>query len=184
MTKKELRQFIRNEKRHFSQQELREMSLSVIESLLHHPKMRDADVVLLYYSLDDEVYTHDIIQELVAMGKTVLLPRVVSETEMELRDVSVVLDGEMECVGPGWLADTFPVGNYPLFTGSFGPTTLFVIPGMAFDDSGNRLGRGKGYYDRFLAQHPNIYRIGVCFPFQKVDNVPVESTDLPMHEVL
>ena len=55
-----------------------------------------------------------------------------------------------------------------------------VIPGMAFDRAGHRLGRGKGYYDRLLAKMPHIYKIGVCFDFQKVDSIPTEATDITM----
>ena len=55
---------------------------------------------------------------------------------------------------------------------------------MAFDRAKHRLGRGKGYYDRFLSNVPNIYKIGVCFDFQKVDNVPSDDFDIPMDEVL
>ena len=55
---------------------------------------------------------------------------------------------------------------------------------MAFDRQGHRLGRGKGYYDRFLSRVPNIYKIGVCFPFQLVDSVPFEDTDILMDEVV
>ena len=59
-----------------------------------------------------------------------------------------------------------------------------IIPGIAFDRKGHRLGRGKGYYDRFLADTPYIYKIGVCFDFQKVDHVPHSAHDVRMDEVL
>ena len=63
---------------------------------------------------------------------------------------------------------------------------LAVIPGVAFDAEGNRLGRGQGFYDRLLTrlQHYNIYKIGVCFDFQRVEHVPTEPHDIPMDEIL
>lgn len=62
---------------------------------------------------------------------------------------------------------------------------LAIIPGMAFDRQGNRLGRGKGYYDRFLPLLlPYIYIIGVCFPFQLLDDIPTEEHDIKMDTVL
>ena len=61
---------------------------------------------------------------------------------------------------------------------------LALVPGMAFDAAGHRLGRGKGYYDRFLGEHPHIYKIGVCFPFQRVAEVPSEAHDVVMDEVI
>jgi 5-formyltetrahydrofolate cyclo-ligase len=65
----------------------------------------------------------------------------------------------------------------------YGQIELAVIPGMAFDRSGNRLGRGKGYYDRFVPQL-SAYKIGLCFPFQLVDNVPADTYDQLMDEVI
>ena len=59
-----------------------------------------------------------------------------------------------------------------------------IIPGMAFDRHGNRLGRGKGYYDRFLPLLPTrVFKIGVCFPFQLLDDIPMEEHDIKMDVV-
>ena len=62
--------------------------------------------------------------------------------------------------------------------------SIAIVPAMAFDKQGHRLGRGKGYYDRFLSRIPNIYKIGVCFPFQMLESIPSESTDVVMDEVI
>ena len=62
--------------------------------------------------------------------------------------------------------------------------SVAVIPGMSFDAQGNRLGRGKGYYDRFLKQLPHTYKIGLCFDFQRAEQVPVEADDIPVDEVI
>ena len=61
---------------------------------------------------------------------------------------------------------------------------LVIVPGLSFDLKGNRLGRGKGYYDRFLKLVPQAYKLGLCFDFQKVDAVPVEDYDIKMDEIL
>ena len=63
---------------------------------------------------------------------------------------------------------------------------LAVIPGVAFDNEGNRLGRGKGYYDKLLHKTKNtsLYKLGICFDFQKVDFVPTDAHDIRMDEVL
>ena len=60
--------------------------------------------------------------------------------------------------------------------------TVALVPGVAFDAAGHRLGRGRGYYDRFLASCPHIYKIGVCFPFQRVALVPTDQHDVVMDE--
>ena len=58
------------------------------------------------------------------------------------------------------------------------------ISSVAFDRNGNRLGRGKGYYDRLLPRIPSAYKAGICFPFQLVEEVPAEPFDIRMDEVI
>lgn len=181
MDKKELRKTIRESKRHFDREALDEMSLAVIRRLTAHPRFAAARTVMLYHSLPDEVDTRRLLAGLASSpadftGKTILLPRVTSETDMELRlytgpdDLSRGAFGIMEPCGA-------------LFT-DYSRIDLAVIPGMAFDRHGHRLGRGRGYYDRFLPLLPRAYKIGVCFPFQLVDTVPTAPTDVIMDEVM
>ena len=144
--------------------------------MLSHPRLQEAKTVLLYNSLADEVYTHDLIQQLRQEGKRVLLPVVMSDTEMELR----LYKGQ----------DFFKSSSYGILEPIGEPFTDFssiefaLIPGMAFDSQKNRLGRGKGYYDRFLRLVPQAYKLGLCFDFQKVASVPTEDTDVRMDEII
>ena len=174
MSKKELRQLIRQRKRQFTQQELGELSLAVVGRLSAHKRMAEAQTVMLYCSLPDEVDTHGLIDTLYGEGKTVVLPVVTGEGEMELR----VYHGA-DSLRRGAFDILEPVGER--FTDY---ESMAVIPGMAFDDSGHRLGRGKGYYDRFLVNLPHCYKIGMCFDFQRVEHVPCESTDIAVDEVI
>ncbi len=61
---------------------------------------------------------------------------------------------------------------------------LAIIPGVAFDRRGNRLGRGKGYYDRLLPFLVGTYKLGICFPYQLLESVPTEDFDIRMNEVI
>lgn len=181
MDKKELRRTIRESKRHFDRETLDEMSLAVISRLTAHPRFAAARIVMLYHSLPDEVDTGRLLAELASVsaditGKTVLLPRVTGETDMELR----VYTGPYDMTR-GAFGIMEPSGA--LFT-DYSQITLAIVPGMAFDCCGHRLGRGKGYYDRFLPLLPQAYKIGVCFPFQLVDSVPTVPTDVVMDEVV
>ena len=168
MRKDELRQLIRQQKRQFTPAQLEELSLPVLERL--RPYLAEASVVMAYYSLSDEVCTHQLIDELVAKGKTVLLPKVLDDETMELRRYQSVDD-----LREGTFHLMEPVGEP--FT-DYGEINVAIIPGMAFDADGHRLGRGKGYYDRFLQSLPEVKKIGVCFDFQKVDIVPSKSHDV------
>lgn len=178
MDKKELRRYIREQKRHFTPQQLGEMSLCIMSSLLSHSQIQKADYVLMYHSLPDEVDTHSALDQLLAMGKKVLLPKVVSDTEMTIH----------EYTGQNSLKPSEPYGilepTTPELSISNCQLSIAIVPGMAFDKQRHRLGRGKGYYDRFLSQIPNIYKIGVCFPFQMLESIPSESTDVVMDEVI
>ena len=173
MTKKELRQMIRQRKQQHPVGE----SSAFISRLKDNSHFTHAQTLLLYSALSDEVPTQILIDGLAAQGKTVLLPRVVSDTDMELRRYSGPADLQRGAFG------IFePTGE--LFT-DYNTIDVAIIPGMAFDAKGHRLGRGKGYYDRFLAKlSPSTYKIGLCFFWQLVDQVPTDEHAIPMDEVI
>lgn len=176
MNKKELRRQIREKKRQFSDLQLEELSLPIIERLLAHPAVAGAKTILMYYSLADEVNTHRAIKEMAEEGKNVLLPRVISSEEMEIRRYKSDKDLTEGCYGI-----MEPTGE--LFT-EYEKIDVAIIPGMSFDSNNNRLGRGKGYYDRFLARVPHIYKIGICFGFQKLETIPAYDNDIKMNLVI
>lgn len=161
---------IRERKRHFSQQQLREMAFPIISRLLSNEEVAKANTLLLYHALPDEVPTDILLDTLLQRGKTILLPRVISDTDMSIHRYTCEND--------------LTTGSYGILEPSgdiyHGDIDLAIIPGMAFDTHNHRLGRGKGYYDRFLSLHPYIYKIGICFPFQFIDSIPVEPTDIAM----
>jgi len=150
------------------------LSAKILAALEAHPAFRAANTILLYHSLKDEVDTHDFIEKW-SRQKHILLP-VVVEDNLELRTYT----------GPHDLH----IGAYGIEEPSGEPFTdyaaieLAVIPGVAFGKDGNRLGRGKGYYDRLLPHLPAAYKIGICFPFQLVEEVPAEAFDIRMDEII
>lgn len=176
MLKSEIRSEIRLRKRQFTPERLRELSLCIMQRLTEHPRIVAAKTVLMYYSLPDEPDTHDTINRLASMGKRILLPVVTGEETMILREYY----GEKD-LQKGSLSIMEPTGEP--FT-AYEEIDVAVIPGMAFDTNGNRLGRGRGYYDRFLRPLPYIYKIGVCFDFQKLSCIPTDENDVRMQEIL
>lgn len=170
--KRLLRKTIAERKKEYSKEQLKEYSLLLLERLEKHPLFVKAHTILLYYSLPDEVQTQEFIEKW-AHDKRIILP-VVKGNNLELRHYN---------------------GKQNLQKGSYGieepqgvPFTeynkidLAIIPGVAFDAQGNRLGRGKGYYDRLLNQL-KTYKIGICFHFQLCKLIPTETFDRPMDEV-
>ena len=177
MQKQELRKEIRERKRQFTERQLRELSLPAIRKLLNHARVKEADVVMVYYSLPDEIYTHELVDELVRLGKTVLLPKMIDDRNIEAR----VYKGKEDLQQGHSFHILEPAGE--CFRAMEDIDTI-VVPGMSFDKEGNRLGRGKGYYDRFLSQLKHAYKIGVCFDFQCVKEVPTDENDIKMDEVI
>ena len=172
MEKKELRAHIKALKKQHSKEQLMEQSEKIMAKLELHPDFIKADRVMLYSALPDEVQTQAFLEKW-HLKKQIILPTVVGD------DIIPVEFGK----------DTaFAVGDFNIlepqnepYTGGF---DLIIVPGVAFDPKGNRLGRGRGYYDRFLCQHLNVKRIGICFDFQMVEAIPTEPFDIRMDEVI
>ena len=138
---------------------------------------QEASTLLLYYPLADEVDVRPLIREAFEEGKRVLLP-VVKGEELELH----LYEGESS-LRKGTFGIMEPQG--PLFAPEhYDEIDVAIIPGMAFDREGHRLGRGKGYYDRLLPKLESAKLVGVCWPFQLLDKVPSEPHDIPVEEVI
>ena len=158
------------------QAQLSKMSEEIVGKLQGMTESRNARTVMAYWPLPDEVDIRPFVDQMVALGVTVVLPKVTGDETMELRRYASHEDLEegafhiMEPVGVSFV--------------DFEQIDFALVPGMAFDAACHRLGRGKGYYDRFLSAHPHIYKIGVCFPFQRVAEVPSEEHDVVMDDVV
>ena len=173
--KQALRKHIKDLKQQQSKEQLDKYSEAIMELLAYEPAMTQAETVLLYYSLPDEVNTHLYVDKW-SKFKNVILPVVVGD-ELELRRYT----GPQDLI-KGAFNIWEPSGE--LFT-NYEEIDIVLVPGVAFDSMGNRLGRGKGYYDRILPQI-QAYKMGICFPFQylKEQTIPTEETDVSMDKVL
>lgn len=172
-TKPLLREQMRQAKRQH-QTQLAAFSEDTVNKL--QQRVKDCRTVMAYWPLPDEVDIKPLINKLVAEGRTVLLPKVIDNENMELRRYSSPAD-----LTEGAFHVQEPVGEAIT---DYDKIDVALVPGMAFDAAGHRLGRGRGYYDRFLSAHPSIHKIGVCFPFQRVAEVPIEEHDVCMDEVI
>ena len=177
LTKKEIRQEIRRRKQQLSATLVRELSNRIMHQLEEHPYFQSAQILLMYYSLPDEPDT-SVFLERWCHSKQILLP-VVCGDHLLLRKYT----GRTNLT-EGSFSISEPKGEN--FT-NYENIDLAVIPGVAFDREGNRLGRGKGYYDRLLELpefSEKVYKIGICFPFQKMDRIPCDAWDKPMNAIL
>lgn len=177
MTKQELRQFIRAQKRQYTAAQLTALSEKICNRVLASAWWQEAGTLLLYYPLADEVDVRPMIKEAYESGRKILLP-VVKGEELELHlyeGESSLSEGAFGIMEP--TGHLFPEELYPQIQ-------LAIVPGMAFDRSGHRLGRGKGYYDRLLPKLVKTKFVGICFPFQLLEEVPADAHDVPVKEVI
>ncbi|MBR6191717.1 MAG: 5-formyltetrahydrofolate cyclo-ligase [Prevotella sp.] len=184
MDKKELRKLIRNLKAQHSEEDLMLASHRICDAVMSLPRMNDADSILLYWSLPDEVCTHGLVKRLYSEGRTVLLPRVKTDTELSLHLYAG--DGSMRQGAFGIMEPTTPELSDSELSSIVTPHTVAIIPGVAFDRQGHRLGRGRGYYDRMLKRPPltAAYKTGICFHFQLLPLLPTTPYDVIMDEVV
>ena len=170
--KKLLRKQIKEEKMRQPAHVLTTNSSALLKQLENHPRFIASNTILCYYSLGDEVSTHAFVEKWHA-SKKILLP-VVKGDILELRHYT-----GQDCLKPGAFGIEEPSGDN--FT-RYNEIELGIIPGVSFDRQGNRLGRGKGYYDKLLPLL-HSYNIGICYQFQAREEIPSEPFDRKMDEV-
>lgn len=175
-SKEDLRKRVKARVKLLTEEERRFFSQLLMEKLEKHPRFVQAKTVMLFHSLPDEVNTHELLDRY-ATSKQLLLP-VVQGYDLYLSPYR----GKERLVS-GYCGISEPSGERFV---DFLSIDLIVVPGVAFDPEGHRLGRGRGFYDRFLSQ-PDIsscYKLGLCFPCQLQTYVPTEKGDVNMDEVL
>ncbi len=167
-----LRKEIANLKKLYDKEQRLALSKDVLADLECLNQFKCAHTILLYYSLPDEVQTESFIQKWAAT-KRIVLPVVVGD-DLELREYNPdsVEVGYQSIIEPSQTQIVDP-----------SEIDLAIIPGVAFDCQFNRLGRGKGFYDRILPRI-NAPKIGLAFPFQVVESVPTEDFDKSLDLVL
>lgn len=174
--KRDLRHKMRSLTRHYFQtttpQERAQTSESLCRAIAEEPHYRAAQTVLLFYPLSDEI---DIKPLLTDKSRLLLLPVIAGDT-LYMR----AYRGEAEMQREA----RFGVGEPTGANVEDQKPDVAIVPGLAFDKDGYRLGRGKGYYDRLLARLPDTYTIGVGFQHQFLTTVPHEAHDARLQTIL
>lgn len=177
MDKKEMRRLVRERKAQLSEEERSRESNEVCRKVMVSDIWQNTKTALLYWALKDETDVGELIDDLYARGGMVLLPTCVGD-DLVLR----IYDGkEKMAIGAFDIAE--PTGQV-FEEKDYGKIDLVIVPGMAFDHKGGRLGRGRGFYDRLLKKLPNCYKMGVCWSVQMMEEVVMEEEDVRMEEVV
>ena len=175
MDKPTLRQHIRALKRQMTEAEITQKSQRLCSKLLATHLYRNAKSVYGYMSYNQEVRTLPLLEQALRDGKRVAIP-ICYGSEMRfiwMDDLSHT--SKSSCGFPE------PIHDAPM---ADDPTALVLMPGIAFDATGHRVGYGGGYYDKFLAAEPDHPTVALCYDFQLLDQLPVNEFDIPADLVL
>lgn len=171
--KKMIRQVISKIKKEIPLEEKISRSISILRKIEKDPFFHQAKILLAYWSLPDEVQTHGFVVKW-SQSKRIILPVVDGDNLRlkEFRGTHNLITGQKYRI-PEPSGDEFK---------EIETIELAIIPGVAFDRHGNRLGRGKAYYDKLL---PGLdaMKYGVCFDFQLMDKLPANTCDVRMNKV-
>ncbi len=175
MDKKELRAMIRARKRAMSVQQIEDASRALGEQLRVCEAYRNARTIYGYLPYNQEVRTVPMLEQALRDGKAVAVPKVYGE---EMRFIRMT---DLSAVTQGYAGIPEPVADGPV---AEDPQALVLMPGLAFDPQGHRIGYGGGFYDRFLAAEPEHPTVALCYDFQMLEHVDTEEFDIPVDVVL
>ena len=147
-------------------------SMIIKNKILDLDIYKNSKVVAIYYSMKSEVDTKELIEESLSLGKKVLLPRIINKNKMIFIAINKETNYERNSFGV-----MEPIGE------EYSDIDLIICPGVAFDKDNNRLGYGRGYYDKYLAKH-NIYKIGICYKEQLIDKIDTDEYDIKMDMIV
>jgi 5-formyltetrahydrofolate cyclo-ligase len=177
--KREIRSRILKKRSCLTHAEVLEKSRRVKQRVFAVKEYKDAKTILFYVSYDNEVSTHEMITESLAMGKRVVVPKV-NEKDHTLclsllnkwEDLEVcaynILEPRLECI------QVVPLES----------VDLMILPGVVFDERGNRIGHGFGYYDRLLQKERKGHVLALAFECQIVEKIPVEEHDVRVEKII
>lgn len=175
MNKKELRKSIRDMKRAMTEAQIVQKSEALTRLFLQSEEYRNARSIYGYLPYNQEVRTVPLLTQALREGKRVAVPKCYGE---EMRFIWME---DLSQVEKGYAGIPEPVADGPVADDE---TALVLMPGMAFDQEGHRIGYGGGFYDKFLAREGNHPTLALCYDFQVVSHLETEEFDIPVDKVL
>lgn len=173
--KKQLRASLKQKRAAIPEKDRQKYSQIITARLFELKEIQNANIVFAYISYATEVFTHDVLKKLLADGKKVVVPKILSSKKM----VSQYF--------VSW--DDLEPGTLGILTPKNGEIThetvdVAITPGLGFTEQGHRIGFGAGYYDRWFATHDVRLKVAIAFETQIVEALPTEETDIPVDLIL
>ena len=175
LDKKSLRREIGRKKRAMGAEEIEAYSRELAERFCQTPEYRAAKAIYAYLPYNQEVRTWKIIERAWADGKRVAVPKVYGD---EMRFLWIE---DFARIAPGGWDIPEPTFDEPVAEDE---TALVLMPGLAFDPAGHRVGYGGGFYDKYLEARPSHPLVALCYPFQYFERLDVEAHDIPVNRVI
>jgi len=158
-----------------SPEDKRQYDAEINNLLWQRIKYGDINVIHCYLPMGSEIDILPLIKKLLHEGKTIITPKTLKKPNL----INLQLNS-LDDLEDGVFGTKHPRGHH-VYEGDY---DLIIVPGLAFDSDHYRLGYGGAYYDNFLKHHPNAMKLGIFYPFQKVEKVPVEGHDVRLDEII
>ena len=175
MDKASLRKTIREKKRAMTPEQIEIASQKLGELFAKCDAYQKAKTIYGYLPYNQEVRTVPILEQALRDGKRVAVPKIYGDI------MKFIYLDDLSKVEKNGMGIPEPVFDEPVAEDQ---TALVLMPGLAFTKSGDRMGYGGGFYDRFLAEEPDHPTLALCYDFQVVESLPTEEFDIPVDTVL
>ena len=175
MDKIALRSLIRDKKRAMTEEQIESASARLGALFAESETYKQAKTIYGYLPYNQEVRTVPMLERALRDGKQVAVPKVFGD------EMKFIYMTDLSQVEKGYAGIPEPVADGPV---ADDPTALVLMPGLAFDAEGNRIGYGGGFYDKFLAEEPGHPTIALCYAFQMLPKIETEEFDIPVDCVL
>lgn len=173
--REQIRSMIKTKRRHLSCDDWELCSQAICEKIIKLPFYKEADILFAFMSFDNEPDTKHLIKHALTNHKKVAVPKCEAGHRMTFYRIL-----SLDEVSAGQYGISEPVNTDQVRKLQSTDHSLILVPGIAFDLQGNRLGFGHGYYDRFLSGSTLGITVMPAFSFQRTDGIPAAKTDVPI----
>ena len=175
MNKTELRKSIRAQKRAMTEELIQQKSEALARAFRETEEYRSARSIYGYLPYNQEVRTVAMLEQAIKDGKRVAVPKCYGD------EMRFIWTEDLSLVEKGYAGIPEPIADGPVADDE---TALVLMPGLAFDPQGHRIGYGGGFYDKFLAREKNHPTLALCYDFQMFPHLETEAHDIPVNYVI
>lgn len=182
ITKVQTRTLIKQKRKELTDYQISLASQQIMSQIAKCERFKEASTVFLYAAFDKEVQTKFLDELARNKGKKVAYPKIQPHLgEMDFYCVNELEELHVQNFKSMQIREPDPERHRRVIPA---PNDIMILPGVAFDVKGNRIGYGGGFYDRYLQRHPRVYKLGVCMAFQLFDKIAADVFDIKMDEII